>query len=63
MYNRLTRVFGNELSVLLSAPYQKLIEEGGKALAKNILDIRLDRVRVVPGYDGVYGYPVFKNKS
>jgi len=63
MYNRLIRVFGNELSVLLSAPYQKLIEEGGKALAKNILDIRLDRVRVVPGYDGVYGYPVFKNKS
>jgi len=61
MYNRLIQAFGNELSVLLSAPYQKLVEEGGKALARAILDLRLDQVKVVPGYDGVYGHPVFKN--
>jgi uncharacterized protein (TIGR00375 family) len=61
MYNRLIQAFGNELSVLLSAPYQRLVEEGGKALARAILDLRLDQVKVVPGYDGVYGHPVFKN--
>jgi uncharacterized protein (TIGR00375 family) len=61
VYNRLIQAFGNELSVLLSAPYQRLVEEGGKALARAILDLRLDQVKVVPGYDGVYGHPVFKN--
>jgi uncharacterized protein (TIGR00375 family) len=63
MYNHLIQAFGNELSVLLSVPYQKLVEEGGRALARAILDLRLDQVKVVPGYDGVYGQPVFKNSS
>ena len=58
-YNHLIHVFGNELRVLLSAPYQRLVEEGGKALARAILEIRLDRVEVIPGYDGVYGRPIF----
>lgn len=59
IYNHLIHIFGNELRVLLSAPYQRLVEEAGKALARAILEIRLDRVEVVPGYDGVYGHPNF----
>ncbi len=60
IYNRLIHSFGNELRVLLSAPYQRLVKEAGRALAQAILDIRLDRVKVVPGYDGVYGRPIFR---
>ncbi|MFB0543564.1 MAG: endonuclease Q family protein [Candidatus Bathyarchaeia archaeon] len=62
IYNRLIHTFGNELRVLLSVPYQSLVEEAGKALARAVLDIRLDRVEVVPGYDGVYGQPIFGDR-
>jgi len=63
IYNRLVQGFGNELSVLLSAPYQRLVDVGGKALARAILDVRLDQVKVNPGYDGVYGHPVFEKQT
>jgi len=60
IYNRLVNSFGSELNVLLSAPYQELTQRAGKSLAQAVLQVRLDKIVVKPGYDGVYGVPVLE---
>jgi len=55
---KLIGAFGSELNVLLEAPESRLSELTSVALAAAILKNREGRIRVKPGYDGVYGVPV-----
>jgi len=58
-YNNLINRFGNELKILLDVPFDEILAVTGEKLANSILLIREGRVKVEPGYDGVYGKPVF----
>ncbi|MEM3366181.1 MAG: endonuclease Q family protein [Candidatus Methanomethyliaceae archaeon] len=55
MYWDLLKKFSNELQVLLEVPIDELEKACGRDLAKLIIMNRENRIRIIPGYDGVYG--------
>jgi uncharacterized protein (TIGR00375 family) len=60
VYNSLIKAFGSEFAVLLEADLQGLSKVVDQKLAKAIVDVRGGKVEIRPGYDGVYGYPIFE---
>jgi uncharacterized protein (TIGR00375 family) len=58
-YNQLVSAFGNEFNVLLKAPYPDLLKLVKEKAALAIMRNRDGRLKIQPGYDGVYGKPVF----
>ena len=62
-YWKLIKRFGNELEVL-HASEEALTSVSGERIAKGIVNVRTGKVRVLPGYDGVYGtVSVFGNEK
>jgi uncharacterized protein (TIGR00375 family) len=55
IYNLLVDRFGDEYKVLIDAPQDALAEVVDTAIAEAVVKVRNGAVRVVPGYDGVYG--------
>lgn len=63
IYNGLIEKFGNEFEILLHAKKEKFIqEEVNEKLIELIISGRDGKLRVKPGYDGVYG-EVLENDS
>lgn len=62
-YNRLLGHFGNEMEILMKAPKEELSKFTQPKIADAILAIRSGKVKMQPGYDGEYGYPVFSDKE
>ncbi len=60
MQDRLIGAFGDELTVLLQTTEEELARVAPPRVARAIVASREGKVKVVPGYDGVYGSPVFK---
>jgi uncharacterized protein (TIGR00375 family) len=60
---KLTKEFGSELNVLLNASEEKLKLLAGEKISKVIMDNREGRLKVQPGYDGVYGKLVLNEVS
>jgi len=58
-HDKLVEKFGSELNVLLHAPYEALVEVTSERIAQAIIKVRRGEVRYLPGYDGVYGKPIF----
>jgi uncharacterized protein (TIGR00375 family) len=55
IFNLLVGRFGDEYTVLIDAPESALGEVVDAPIADAVLRVRTGSVRVVPGYDGVYG--------
>ncbi|MBI2549829.1 DNA helicase UvrD [Candidatus Woesearchaeota archaeon] len=63
IYNSLIERFGNEFNVLLEAPETELKKAVDEKLAAAIIKNRESRIKVEPGYDGVYGKPVLNGSE
>jgi len=57
-YNKLIEKFGNEFNVLLNASREDLEGVTKKQLANLIMKNREGKIKIIPGYDGIYGQPV-----
>jgi len=62
IYTGLQKI-GNEMQILLETPEEKLAQIAGEKIAKLIIKNRKQKIKVEPGYDGVYGKPVFNNSE
>jgi uncharacterized protein (TIGR00375 family) len=63
VYNKLLSAFKSEYEILLHASVEDLRKVVDEKLAQFILKNRRGEIEVRPGYDGVYGEPIFNGKS
>jgi len=55
VYNALVERFGDEYTVLIDTPKEEMSKTVDSKIAEAIVRVREGKVRVIPGYDGVYG--------
>jgi len=61
--DRLIGKFGNEFNILLDVPKEELLKATSEKIADAIIKTRNGKVKYIPGYDGVYGVPVFSDEE
>ena len=62
-YFKLVNAFGDEMNVLLEAGDHELKRLTSEKIAENIMRNRHQKISFKPGYDGVYGVPIFDVES
>ena len=62
-YYKLTNAFGNEFEVLLNAEEKELKKITSEKITNNLIRNRFQKIPFKPGYDGVYGIPMFDDKE
>jgi len=63
IYNHLIETFGDEYTVLMNASKDALGKNVDERLAEAIVRIREGKVKIIPGYDGVYGKLVISEEN
>jgi PHP family Zn ribbon phosphoesterase len=63
IYNKLSEHFKNEYSVLIDAKREDMAKIVEPRIAEAIVNVRDGKIHVIPGYDGVYGQPVFSESE
>ncbi|MBN1646301.1 DNA helicase UvrD [Candidatus Woesearchaeota archaeon] len=61
-YNKLMKL-GSEIEVLLNKSEKELLNVTTEKMAKAILKNREGKIKVKPGFDGVYGVPLFSEEE
>jgi uncharacterized protein (TIGR00375 family) len=54
-YNKLIKIFGNELKILLEVKKEEIIKAGFPEIAEGIERVRQGNIQINPGYDGEFG--------
>jgi len=54
-FRLLIQKLGSELDILMNVPEEVLRESSSPRVAEGIVNVREGKVKIVPGYDGVYG--------
>ncbi|MBI2109642.1 hypothetical protein HYT58_00515 [Candidatus Woesearchaeota archaeon] len=62
-HHKLIENFGNEFNILLNPDYNKLKELCGDRLANLMIMNSEGKIKIEPGYDGVYGKPVLEEQQ
>jgi len=62
-YNNIVNNLGNEYYVLLNAKKEELLKYTNEKIADLILKNRKGKIKIEPGYDGEYGYPILTEKD
>ena len=62
-YHKLLNAFGNEFEILLNAEEKELKKITSEKLTNNLIRNRHQKIPFKPGYDGVYGIPIFDDKE
>jgi len=62
-YDKLIKSFNNENNILLNVPFEDLKRVVDEKLAEIIIKNREQKIEVQPGYDGVYGEPLFSEED
>jgi uncharacterized protein (TIGR00375 family) len=63
VYNKLIENFGNEYTVLIDVKREDMAKIVEPRIADAIVNVREEKIHVTPGYDGVYGQPVFSESE
>ncbi len=63
VYYRLISAYGNELNVILGSEESELKKATTEKIAENIIRNRNQKIPFMPGYDGVYGVPMFDGEE
>ena len=62
-YNKLISAFKTEMNILLNAPLEDLKKVTSEKIAFMIIKNRESRIKVKPGYDGIYGKAILEEKQ
>ena len=62
-YHKLVKSFGNEFEVLLNAEENELRKITADKIANNLIRNRHQKILFNPGFDGVYGVPIFDEEK
>ncbi|PUA31666.1 MAG: hypothetical protein B9J98_05605 [Candidatus Terraquivivens tikiterensis] len=58
-YSRLISLLGNEFKIMFETSEEELTNAMGPQLANLILAVRQNKIKIIPGFDGVYGRIIF----
>ncbi|MCM8785608.1 MAG: hypothetical protein NC899_05150 [Candidatus Omnitrophica bacterium] len=62
-HDKLIEKFGNELNILLNVTKEELLKVTNEKIVDAIIKVREGKVKYIPGYDGVYGIPIFSDRD